>query len=79
MRDAIAIRLKKPVNLSRLPDRSDSDTYYRKMMEQCAKEECRAIYATNKLYGRFHKDDALNERAQLSNLAWAMNTKITFI
>ena len=51
MKNAIMIRMTKPISIAKLPDKSESDTYYRKLMEQSAKAECQAILDTKKLYG----------------------------
>ena len=46
MKNAIMIRMTKPISIAKLPDKSESDTYYRRLMEESAKAECQAILDT---------------------------------
>ncbi len=73
MKNAIMIRMTKPISIAKLPDKSESDTYYRKLMEQSSKAECQAILDTKKVYS------ALTEDQQIDAIAWAYDIKVSRI
>jgi hypothetical protein len=73
MKNAIMIRMTKPISIAKLPDKSESDTYYRKLMEQSAKAECQAILDSQKLYGPMTEDQ------QIDAIAWAYDIKVSRI
>lgn len=70
MKNAIMIRMTKPISIAKLPDKSESDTYYRKLMEQSAKAECQAILDSKKLYG------PMTEKAQIDAISWAYDVSV---
>lgn len=73
MKNAIMIRMTKPISIAKLPDKSESDTYYRKLMEQSAKAECQAILDSQKLYGPMTEDQ------QIDAISWAYDIKVARI
>ena len=73
MKNAIMIRMTKPISIAKLPDKSESDTYYRKLMEQSAKAECQAILDSQKLYGPMTEDQ------QIDAISWAYDIKVSRI
>jgi hypothetical protein len=73
MKNAIMIRMTKPISIAKLPDKSESDTYYRKLMEQSAKAECQAILDSQKLYGPMTEDQ------QIDAIAWAYDIRVSRI
>ena len=86
MKNAIMIRMTKPISIAKLPDKSESDTYYRKLMEQSAKAECQAILDSKKLYGHLSErnkhgkiDPVKEENLQSQLVAWAFDVKIATV
>lgn len=73
MKNAIMIRMTKPISIAKLPDKSESDTYYRRLMEESAKAECQAVLDTQKLYG------PMTEGQQIDAIAWAYDIKVSRI
>ena len=73
MKNAIMIRMTKPISIAKLPYKSESDTYYRKLMEQSAKAECQAILDSQKLYGPMTEDQ------QIDAIGWAYDIKVSRI
>lgn len=73
MKNAIMIRMTKPISIAKLPDKSESDTYYRRLMEQSTKAEVQAILDTKKLYGPMTSDE------QEETVAWAYDIKVARI
>ena len=86
MKNAIMIRMTKPISIAKLPDKSESDTYYRKLMEQSTKAEVQAILESNKLYGHLSQKDingkidpAKEDKMQSQLVAWAFDVKIASV
>lgn len=73
MKNAIMIRMTKPISIAKLPDKSESDIYYHKLMEQSSKAECQAILDSKKVYGPMTEDQ------QIDAIAWAYDIKVSRI
>lgn len=74
MKSAIMIRMSGPISTSKLPNRSDSEEFYKRVMENSAKAELQTILEKGKrLYGPMSEED------QFAAIEWAYDVKINSI
>ena len=71
MKSAIMIRRTSPISVAKLPNKWDSEEYYKKLMLVSAKAECQAIMDTGKTYG------PMTEAQQIAAIEWAYDVKVT--
>ncbi len=71
MKSAIMIRRTSPISVAKLPNKWDSEEYYKKLMLTSAKAECQAIMDTGKTYG------PMTEAQQIASIEWAYDVKVT--
>lgn len=77
MKSAVMIRQTGPISLHKLPNRSDSEEYYRRLMEASTKAEAQAILNTDKLYGPFDaKNPERNYKLAKEAIEWAFDCTV---
>jgi hypothetical protein len=76
MKSAVMILESGPISLHKLPNRSDSEEYYRRLMEASTKAEAQAILKTDKLYGPFHKNPQRNYDLAKEAIEWAFDCTV---
>ena len=71
MKKACMILKSGPISVAKLPNKWDSEEYYKKLMLTSAKAECQAIMDTGKTYG------PMTEAQQIASIEWAYDVKVS--